>query len=148
MCIRDRTYAGYSFKEWNTMEDGTGDAVSDTYTPTADTTLYAIWDANTVGGTVEAAEESSFTVTSGADFTGKRGGETIEVTLTKNDSGNFSSETSLTVAGIDGATIAFAGEAENAGTDTTVNVVIMLPEQSVITADMAEGQTLTITLKA
>ena len=141
------TYAGYSFKGWNTKTDGTGTTVSGTYAPTADTTLYAIWDANTVGGTVEAAESSSFTVTSGANFTGKKGEETITVTLTKT-SGNFASEASLTVAGIDGAEIAFAGEAEDAGTDTTVDVVITLPAQSSITADMAEGQTLTITLES
>ena len=73
------TKAGYTFAGWGTKADSaTADAGAENakYTPEADVTLYAVWTANTVGGTVTAADGNTYTVSGeGATFTGQKGGD-------------------------------------------------------------------------
>lgn len=52
----DPTLAGYSFKDWNTKEDGSGDTITFPYTPTGDITLYAQWDTRSYTITFDAGE--------------------------------------------------------------------------------------------
>lgn len=47
---------GYTFTDWNTAEDGSGQTVEFPYTPTADVTLYAQWDARQYVITFDAGE--------------------------------------------------------------------------------------------
>ena len=144
------TKAGYTFAGWGTKTDSaTADAGAENakYTPEADVTLYAVWTANTVGGTVTATDGNTYTVSGeGATFTGKKGGETIAVTLAKKDSGNFANEV-ISVTGIEGATVTTPVNGD-AGTGASVEVTITLPAQANITAEMASGQTLSIAVAA
>ena len=144
------TKAGYTFAGWGTKADSaTADAGAENakYTPEADVTLYAVWTANTVGGTVTAADGNTYTVSGeGATFTGKKGGETIAVTLAKKDSGSFANEV-ISVTGIEGATVTTPVNGD-AGTGASVEVTITLPAQANITAEMASGQTLSIAVAA
>ena len=52
----DPVMSGYTFKDWNTQEDGSGDTISFPYTPTADVTLYAQWDTRSYTITFDAGE--------------------------------------------------------------------------------------------
>lgn len=52
----DPAMTGYTFKEWNTKEDGSGDVISFPYTPTGDITLYAQWDTRSYAITFDAGE--------------------------------------------------------------------------------------------
>ena len=52
----DPAMAGYTFKDWNTKEDGSGDTVAFPYTPTGDITLYAQWDTRSYNITFDAGE--------------------------------------------------------------------------------------------
>ena len=144
------TKAGYTFAGWGTKADSAAadaGAADAKYTPSADVTLYAVWTANTVGGNVAAADESTYTVSGeGATFTGKKGGETITVTLAKKDGGNFANEV-ISVTGIEDATVTTPVNGD-AGTGTSVEVTITLPAQESITAEMASGQTLNIAVAA
>ena len=144
------TKAGYTFAGWGTKADSAAadaGAADAKYTPSADVTLYAVWTANTVGGNVAAADESTYTVSGeGATFTGKKGGETITVTLAKKDDGNFANEV-ISVTGIEDATVTTPVNGD-AGTGTSVEVTITLPAQESITAEMASGQTLNIAVAA
>ena len=115
--------------------------------PSADVALYAVWAANAVGGTVTAADKDSYSVSGNeATFTGKKGGETITVTLAKSSSGNFANEV-ISVTGIEGATVTTPVDGD-AGTGTSVEVTITLPAQASIGTEMASGQTLDITVTA
>ena len=69
---KENTYirTGYTFKEWNTKADGSGDAwvpgTAQVFTGNADTTLYAVWNLNdytiTFHKNVPAADEDKTTV--------------------------------------------------------------------------------------
>ena len=144
------TKAGYTFAGWGTKADSaTADAgeANAEYAPSADVALYAVWAANTVGGTVTAADKDSYSVSGNeATFTGKKGGETITVTIAKSSSGNFANEV-ISVTGIEGATVT-TPVGGDAGTGTSVEVTITLPAQASIGTEMASGQTLDITVTA
>ncbi len=47
---------GYTFTDWNTAQDGSGQTVTFPYTPTADVTFYAQWDARQYVITFDAGE--------------------------------------------------------------------------------------------
>jgi uncharacterized protein (TIGR02145 family) len=68
------TREGYTFKEWNTEPDGTGDSfadeepVTDITDPNTTLNLFAIWEANTYNITIKTvAGISSVTIAHGAD---------------------------------------------------------------------------------
>ncbi len=46
--ITTPTRTGYTFKEWNLKQDGSGSAVTSATTFTVDTTIYAQWEENTI----------------------------------------------------------------------------------------------------
>lgn len=52
----DPVLTGYTFKDWNTQEDGSGDTITFPYTPTGDITLYAQWDVRQYTVTFDAGE--------------------------------------------------------------------------------------------
>ena len=52
----DPVLTGYTFKDWNTQEDGSGDTIAFPYTPTGDITLYAQWDVRQYTVTFDAGE--------------------------------------------------------------------------------------------
>ena len=68
------TRTGYSFKGWSTTEGG---ALISSVTPTADTTLYAVWEGDNVTYTVvywgENADDTKYSTLATATLTGKVG---------------------------------------------------------------------------
>ena len=68
------TRTGYSFKGWSTTEGG---ALISSVTPTADTTLYAVWEGDNVTYTVvywgENADDTNYSALATATLTGKVG---------------------------------------------------------------------------
>ena len=76
------TRTGYTFKGWSTTADGTNIVAS--IAPTADTTLYAVWEGNDVKYTVvywgENADDTNYSTLATATLTGKVGST---VTLNK-----------------------------------------------------------------
>ena len=68
------TRTGYSFKGWSTTEGG---ALISSVTPTADTTLYAVWEGDNVTYTVvywgENADDTNYSTLATASLTGKVG---------------------------------------------------------------------------
>ena len=79
--LEEQEKEGYTFKEWNTKEDGTGTEykANTEYDFTSDVTLYAVWEANQISVTIE---ETSYTY----DGTAKTPTVTVkdgEKTLTK-----------------------------------------------------------------
>ena len=75
------TRTGYRFKGWSTTADG---ALISSVTPTADTTLYAVWEGDNVTYTVvywgENADDTNYSTLATATLTGKVGST---VTLNK-----------------------------------------------------------------
>ena len=142
------TRAGYTFSKWHTLAAGTGgtDYTAGANVPgTADLTLYAVWTANTVGGSVVSAGGAAYTITgTDATFTGKTGEAVLTVTLT-NTSGAAWTDATVEISGLDGATLTSAATVNTAdnGTET---VTIKLPAQADITTAMATGQTITVTV--
>lgn len=68
------TRTGYRFKGWSTTADG---ALISSVTPTADTTLYAVWEGDNVTYTVvywgENADDTNYSTLATASLTGKVG---------------------------------------------------------------------------
>ncbi len=68
------TRTGYSFKGWSTTEGG---ALISSVTPTADTTLYAVWEGDNVKYTVvywgENADDTNYSTLATATLSGKVG---------------------------------------------------------------------------
>lgn len=68
------TRTGYRFKGWSTTEGG---ALISSVTPTADTTLYAVWEGDNVTYTVvywgENADDTNYSTLATASLTGKVG---------------------------------------------------------------------------
>ena len=66
---------GYTFKGWSTIEDGAN--VVNSIAPTADTTLYAVWEGKDVTYTVvywgENADDTNYSTLATASLTGKVG---------------------------------------------------------------------------
>ena len=73
------TKSGYSFKEWNTKADGTGEKITSTTTVNGNVTAYAIWNINTYtvsyagGGATSGSTEAS-TCTYGQAITPRTNG--------------------------------------------------------------------------
>ena len=69
------TRTGYNFKGWSTIEDGAN--VVNSIAPTADTTLYAVWEGDNVTYTVvywgENADDTKYSTLATATLTGKVG---------------------------------------------------------------------------
>lgn len=72
--VKAPTRAGYSFKGWSTTADG---ALISSVTPTADTTLYAVWEGDNVKYMVvywgENADDTNYSALATATLTGKVG---------------------------------------------------------------------------
>ena len=73
--VKAPTRTGYSFKGWSTTEDGTN--VVNSIAPTADTTLYAVWEGDNVKYMVvywgENADDTNYSALATATLTGKVG---------------------------------------------------------------------------
>ena len=69
------TRTGYTFKDWSTTADGAN--VVKSIAPTADTTLYAVWEGDNVTYTVvywgENADDTNYSALATATLTGKVG---------------------------------------------------------------------------
>ena len=72
--VKAPTRTGYSFKGWSTTADG---ALISSVTPTADTTLYAVWEGDNVKYMVvywgENADDTNYSALATATLTGKVG---------------------------------------------------------------------------
>lgn len=72
--VKAPTRTGYSFKGWSTTADG---ALISSVTPTADTTLYAVWEGDDVKYMVvywgENADDTNYSALATATLTGKVG---------------------------------------------------------------------------
>ena len=72
--VTDPTRTGYRFKGWSTTEGG---ALISSVTPTADTTLYAVWEGDNVKYMVvywgENADDTNYSALATATLTGKVG---------------------------------------------------------------------------
>ena len=86
--------AGYTFGGWNTEDDGTGTDYDedDTFSITANTTLYAKWNAKTITGLSKTGTPTKTTYAGGESFdpTG------LTITATFNDSSEENVTTSVT----------------------------------------------------
>lgn len=73
--VKAPTRTGYTFKGWSTTADGTN--VVNSIAPTADTTLYAVWEGNDVKYMVvywgENADDNNYSALATATLTGKVG---------------------------------------------------------------------------
>ena len=149
------TKAGYTFIGWgtaNTDTAATAGAAGVTYgagTLSGNVTLYAVWEANTVGGTV-ACDDATVDVdsSSAATFTGKKGGETISVELTNNSGAEWAVGSTIGVTGLANASVTPTTLAAAVADSSTTTVTIEMPPQADITEAMANGQTITITITA